>query len=100
MGDRDFTYAEAMSLRELKRSGLHGCVVEGNFEAVISWGMCCGSGSYRLLSILYEVRELVVSLSVSLSHVVRCQNGLVDHLANRGIVSHSLVCEKSFLGDC
>lgn len=40
---------------------------------------------------IYEIRELISSLSISLSHVDRSQNKLVDKLANWGINSLSAV---------
>lgn len=73
-----------MELRELNRLSIHGCVVEGDSKVVISWGMGLGIGSWPLQSILYETRELVISLSTSLVHVSRCQNMLADSLANKG----------------
>lgn len=60
-----------------------GCMVEGDCEVVISWGLGHGKGSWLLSSTLYEIWESVYACSISLSHVVRCQNGLADSLANR-----------------
>lgn len=53
-----------------------------------------GHGSWRIHSILYEIRELVLYLAISLVHVPRYQNALADCLENRGVLSQSLFCEN------
>lgn len=94
-GDCDSTHAKVMGLliglRELKNLQLSGVLVAGDSEVIVDWGLGRGLGSWRLLPLLYEIRELVVALSISLSHVDRCQNELANVL---GVTSQSLVCEN------
>lgn len=60
-------YSVLMDLRELYRLQLKGCEVEGDSSMVIS---CLGMsvGSCELAPVIYEIREIVSSLSLSLLH--------------------------------
>lgn len=60
-------------------------LVEGDSKVEISWGLGHSLSSWCLFSTLYEIHELVVAFSISFSHVARCQNGMADCLANRGL---------------
>lgn len=78
LGVCDSIKAEAMSflmgLLELKQLGIFDCLVEGDSSIVVSWGLGNNSGVWSLLPIIHEIRELVVGLSVVLSHISRSQN--------------------------
>lgn len=100
LGVCDSTSAEVMGLRTLKRLGILGCMVEGDSEVVIRWGLGWGPGSWRHSSSLHEIWELAAAMSTSFHHVPRCQNSLADSLANRGVISLSLFCENYILEDC
>lgn len=73
-----------MGLREINRMKLWGCEVEGDLAVVVSWGSGPSMGSWHLAPIIYEIRELMPLYSISLSHIDRSQNVLVDKLANWG----------------
>lgn len=90
----DSISAEIMGLRELKQLVVSGCIVEGDSEVIIRWGLGHNPGSWRHSSSLYEIKELVAAMSISLHHVPRCQNSLVESLANRRVNSPSMICEN------
>lgn len=74
-----------MGLREFDRFRLKGCKVEGDSAVVISWGLGNCIGSWDLVPIIYEIRELISVLSICLFHVDRSWNELADKLANWGV---------------
>lgn len=71
-----------MGLREVSCLHLICCEVEGDSAVVISWGKVVSVGPWDLIPIIYEIRDLVSSLSISLSHIERSQNELADKLVN------------------
>lgn len=74
-----------MGLCELKLLKVFGCLVVGDSDVIIRWGGDQGPGSWHHSSSLYEIKELIATLSISLIHVPRCQNSLANGLANRGV---------------
>lgn len=86
-----------MGLGELKKFGASNCIVEGDFQTIISWGMGNGNCFWHLSPVIYEIRELISLMNVSLIHVVRNQNGLTDQLANWGIDHDMVHCDSCLL---
>lgn len=86
LGACNATQAESngllMGLREIKRLKLRGYEVEGDPAVVISWGKGTCMCSWELALIIYEIRELMSLLFISLVHVDRSRNELADKLAN------------------
>lgn len=74
--------------------------VEGDSKVVIRWGGGNGQCSWRLSSYLYEIKDLVASLAISLVHIPRCQNSLADKLANKGVISQFVVYDNVISKDC
>lgn len=88
-----------MGLRELHCLQVNGCEAKGDSEVVISWGLGNSSGSWELAPVIYEIREIISSLSISLSHIDRSQNELADKLANSGVNSLMVVVENFLPAD-
>lgn len=73
-----------MGLREINHLMLKDCEVEGDSAVVISWGTRNCLGSWELAPFVYEIKDVVFLLFISLVHIDRSQNKLVDKLANWG----------------
>lgn len=58
-----------MGLREIKCIKLKGCEVEGDSAVIISWGKGTCLNSWELASTIYEIRELLSLLFISLIHI-------------------------------
>lgn len=84
-----------LGLWELKRLDIKVCMVKRYSSIVISWELGKGSGLWCLSSIMCEIWELVVCLSISLSHVDKRQNALADRLANT--VAYSLLYFENYI---
>lgn len=74
-----------VGLRELKKLGASYCIIEGDSQTIISWGLGNCDFSWHLAPVIYEICKLIFLMNVSLIHVSRSQNGLADQLANWGI---------------
>lgn len=89
LGSCDSTKAEVMGLlmghRELQKTRDSNALVEGDFAVVISWGSGQSFGSWKYVHFIHEIRDLMASLAVTLSHILWSPNALVDKLANWGV---------------
>lgn len=77
-------YGLLMGLRECKRMWLKSFVVLWDSKAVIGWGRGKGDGSWRYAHYIYEIKELVAKLGVTLYHVSKNHNVMADSLTNWG----------------
>lgn len=89
LGHEDSTRVEVMGLfiglHELRNIGAsHGCV-EGDLKVVIGWGVGSCNGFWIYAHFIHEIRDLVASLNISLSYVLRSHNFLADRIAKWGV---------------
>jgi len=74
-----------MSLHELNRQGVVGSIVEEDLATVIGWANGLGEGFWKAGHYVNEIKELSRLLGISLVHVPRAQNSMVNKLANWGL---------------
>lgn len=72
-------------LREVRSLKLENPLVESDSAVVVGWGLGNFNDSWIYAHLIHEIRDLVVTLNVGLSHVPRSQNGMADKLAKWGI---------------
>lgn len=74
-----------MGIRELKRMGAVGALIEGDLSIVIGWGQGKSCNLWELWSCAYEITEIALDIGCSFSHIPREQNSMTDSLANWGV---------------
>lgn len=65
--------------------GVRRCLVEGNSKVVVHWGLRWSLGLWHLAHLILEMRNLIKILEISIFHVLREMNEVVDaFLPKRG----------------
>lgn len=82
---KDETMGLLMGIRELKRMGAVGALIEGDSVVVIGWGQGKGCNTWELWSNVYEINEIALDIGCSFSRFRREQNSMADSLANWGV---------------
>lgn len=54
-------------LNIVKEKGLGDCIIEGDSEMVVSWGVRQSWGSWKLINLVWEIRDLIAELQVEVT---------------------------------
>lgn len=88
-----------MGLCELKQLDAMGRHVEGDSMVVVQWDIGLALGSLQLTHYILEIRLIIRTLDLSLSHILRMANEIPDGLAKNGLSCPWCLKDQCFLFD-